>query len=375
MGPKSSLSRQVKETLQPAKTHSYRKYLEFVLLCLLASALLWFFGRNLDWVAVRRSVADSNPYLLAIAVAIISVAYLFRAYRWGALLRPIVSAKLPDLFAATTIGFGAVFLIGRTGEVVRPVVLPMRDPRVRPSASFVTIMVERLYDMIAVVVMFAVNLLWFKPTNFLGNEYEKVRLVGIVLLICAVVTVATLMWFRKNSVRVVSALDRLFKRLHFIPARLVKLIISTLEQLARALRVLVNFRELAETIGWTVLLWFGVAIANVLVIRAFGLPFGLTETIFVLGWSLVGSLVPTPGGAAGAYHAATGAGLLFLGVSKETAAAISIVMGLVDFGPAAVFGLFYFLRGDVSLSRLRALASPEAVEHSVEDEALAPDQI
>jgi hypothetical protein len=110
-----------------------------------------------------------------------------------------------------------------------------------------------------------------------------------------------------------------------------------------------------------------------LVIRAFGIPFGMSETIFVLGWSLVGSLVPTPGGAAGAFHAATAAGLIFLGVARETAAAIAIVMHFVDFGPAVFFGFFYFIRGDLNLERLRSLASPEGVEHAVEDEALEPD--
>ena len=65
--------------------------------------------------------------------------------------------------------------------------------------------------------------------------------------------------------------------------------------------MLVNLTELVETIGWTALLWFGIAAANLLVMRAFHLQVGLSETIFVLGWSLVGSLVPTPGGAAGAF--------------------------------------------------------------------------
>ena len=123
--------------------------------------------------------------------------------------------------------------------------------------------------------------------------------------------------------------------------------------------MLVNVAELAETIGWTVLLWFGIAAANLLVMRAFHLDVGMAETIFVLGWSLVGSLVPTPGGAAGAFHAATAAGLLFLGVEKETAAALSIVLHLVDFGPALLFGLFYFIRGDLSISKLRTMISPE----------------
>ena len=78
--------------------------------------------------------------------------------------------SLNNLFIATTVGFGAVFLFGRTGEVVRPVVLPMRDPKIRPSASFVTIMVERIYDLLAVVVLFAANLLWIKPPTSSGSD-------------------------------------------------------------------------------------------------------------------------------------------------------------------------------------------------------------
>ena len=69
------------------------------------------------------------------------------------------------------------------GEVVRPVVLPMRDSRVRASSSFVTIMIERIYDMMAVVVLFAVNLLWFTPPTNLGAEFSRVRVAGVVLLV------------------------------------------------------------------------------------------------------------------------------------------------------------------------------------------------
>jgi len=350
----------------------YRKYLEFAGLCLLAAALFWWFGRKLNWSEVRQAVGRSNPYLLVAASFIISFSYAVRAFRWGALLKPLVTSRFADLFAATTVGFGAVFLIGRAGEVIRPVVLPMRDPRVRPSASIVTIMVERIYDLIAVVLLFSVNLIWFKPPAALVNDFAKVRAVGIVLVVGAAFGIGVLAWFRKNSNTVIDFFVRLFKRWTFIPKRVVRLVLSTIEQLARALRVLVNFAELAETIGWTAVLWLGVALANMLVIRAFGLHFGFSETVFVLGWSLAGSLVPTPGGAAGAFHAATAAAFIFLGVPAETAAAISIVLHVIDFGPAVVFGFFYFLRGDLNFSKLRALATPEAVEHVVEDEALVP---
>ena len=350
---------------------SYRKYIEFGVLCLLASLLLWWFGRNLDWAEVRQSLSTADPLLLGMAILIICLAYLVRAFRWAALLKPLGAARLSDLFAATVIGFSGVFLVGRAGEFVRPVVLSMRDPRVRPSASLVTIVVERIYDMAAVALMFAVNLIWFKPPLTLEVSFDRVRIAGIGLLAATILGIAFLTWFRKQSALVINLFQRLFARWHFIPQRLAKLVLRILEQLAQALRVLVNFRELAETTGWTVVLWFGIALANLLVMRAFHLEVGLSETIFVLGWSLVGSLVPTPGGAAGAFHAATAAGLLFLGVKKETAAALSIVLHLVDFGPALLFGVFYVIRGDLSWAKLRAMISPDAVEHSIEEEGLA----
>jgi uncharacterized protein (TIRG00374 family) len=355
------------------KSSPYRKYIEFAGLCFLAVGLLWLFGRKLNWAEVRQSVSHADWRLLLMATVVICAAYLFRAYRWGALLAPLGPARIRDLFIATTVGFGAVFLIGRAGEVVRPVVLPMRDKRVRPSASFVTIMIERIYDGIAVVLLFAINLIWFKPPATLGaHVILRVRIAGVALTLGAILGVVGLIWFRRKSNSVVSWLRPKLESRRFVPARLTKLILSTLEQLARALRVLVDARELAVTIGWTVLVWAGITIANLFVIRAFGVNFGLGETVFVLGWSLVASLVPTPGGAAGAFHAATAAGLIFLGVTRETAAAISILMHLVDFGPAVVFGFFYFIRGDINISRLRSFASQEAVEHAVEDEEITP---
>jgi uncharacterized protein (TIRG00374 family) len=351
------------------KTPAYRKYLEFGGLCLLAVGLLWWFGRKLDWAEVQQALSRSDWRLLVLGTLVICLAYLLRALRWGALLAPLGPARLRDLFVATTVGFGAVFLVGRAGEVVRPVVLPMRDKRVRASAAFVTIMVERIYDMMAVVLLFAVNLLWFSPPSTVGAEFRRVRVAGVGLLLATILGVAGLTWFRKRSPAVLAWIRKRLDRWSFVPRGLSKLILSLAEQLARALRVLVDGRELAVTIGWTVLIWSGITFANFLVLRAFGLPFGLPEAIFVLGWSLVGSLVPTPGGAAGAFHAATAAGLIFLGVARETAAAVSIVIHLVDFGPAVVFGFFYFIRGDINVSRLRSSASPEAVEHAIEDDS------
>ena len=342
---------------------------------MLAAAILWWFGRSLNWSEVRESVGRANPYLLTLAVAVISLAYVLRAARWGALLAPLSPASLRNLFIATTVGFGAVFLVGRAGEVVRPAVLPMRDPKIRTSASFVTILVERIYDMFAVAMLFAANLVWFRPPANVSIEFGRVRAVGIFLLLGTLLGIIGLIQFRKRSPRAIAWISEKVAGRRYVPARLARAVISLLEQLARALRVLVDARELAITVGWTVVIWVSIALASWLVFRAFRLPFGVTETIFVLGWSLVGSLVPTPGGAAGAFHAATAAGLIFLGVPRETAAAVSIVLHVIDFGPAVIFGLVYLLKGDINLSRLRSVTSSEAVEHAVEDEEIVSEKV
>src|SRR5580765_7821100 len=346
---------------------NYRKIIEFAALLLLAGLIIWLFGRKLDWQQVKAAVQKSDWRLILIAIVIILLAYLWRVVRWQALLKPLTPTSLREVWIATCVGFAAVLTIGRAGEVVRPVALPMRDRRVRPAASFVTIMIERLYDTMTVVLMFAVNLLWFKPTSS-AVEFGRVRIIGFGFLAVLAVGIAFLIWFRRRSSSFIAWLDNRIEARSSLVLRIKKAMLSTLEQLATALKVLSDVRLLCITIFWSFVLWGSVIAANMLVCRAFGISFGVSQIIFVLGWSMVGSVVPTPGGAAGAFHAATAAALILLGVGRDQAAATAIILHLVDFGPAAVFGLFYFLRGDVSLARLRSLASVEAVEHAVEDE-------
>jgi glycosyltransferase 2 family protein len=346
----------------------YRKYLEFLAMLLLAAAIIWWFGRRLDWQQVKIAVERSDWRLIALAAVIILLAYLWRAIRWQALLLPFTRTSLREVWIATCVGFAAVLTIGRAGEIVRPVVLPMRDPRVRPAASIVTIMIERLYDIMTVVVLFGVNLFWLKPVN--GGDFGPARIVGLVILSFGALAILLLVIFKLRSATVIDWIDRKVKDGIGLRKRIKRALVSTLEQLATALTVLSDIKLLATTIGWSLALWFSVLIANLLICRAFGLSFGLSHVLFILGWSMIGSAIPTPGGAAGAFHAATAGALILLGVARDEAAAISIVLHLIDFAPAALFGLFYFLRGDVNFARLRRMLSAEAVEHAVEDEQI-----
>ena len=334
-----------------------RQTLKFTVLLLLTAALLWWFARGVEWGQVRAEVARANLWLVACGIAVVCATYFVRALRWRALLAPLAPASLRSLLAATTVGFGAVFLVGRAGEVVRPAFLPLAERRVRTAASFVTIGVERLYDIVAVVLLFAFNLIWFRAPGGDPAAYAQVSRAGLVLLAAATVGVGSLVWFRGHAPALIKWLAGKLDRGPRVVRRFGSVLTNLLEQLAGALSILTDARELAVTVGLTALLWGLIGVANFCVLRAFGLPFGPGETIFVLGWALVGSLVPTPGGAAGAFHVATARGLAFLGVAAAKATAVSIILHLVVFGPALFLGLYFFLRSDVRLSNLRRSAA------------------
>jgi uncharacterized protein (TIRG00374 family) len=339
------------------------KYVRFAILLLLAVFILWFFGRNLDWNEVSASLKKADKLQLICAALIICLGYLLRALRWRTLLAPITETNIRELFATTTVGFAAMFFIGRAAEIVRPMWLPMRDKRVRPSAALVTLGVERICDLAALVGIFSLNLIWFTAPAGRESEYAYVRLVGALMLAGVLCGIAFLFIFHKFSGPIIARFDKLLTGFSFLPERIRSVIISVLNQLAKSLDIFRDIKDVIAVILWTMALWLSIAVPTWLVINAFGLNFTFIQSLFVMGWAAIGSVVPTPGGAAGAFHAATAGGLIFLGVDQDQAAAVAIVMHLVYFAPAVFFGLYYFLRGDLNMSRLReALSSEHAVE-------------
>ena len=341
------------------------KYIKFIVLSLIALLILWYFGKDLDWQEVRSSFRRADAFYLTISVLIICVGYFLRAVRWQVLLRPITPASLKELFATTTVGFAAIFLIGRAGEIIRPMWLPMRDKRVRPSAALVTLGLERIFDLAALVVLFAVNLLWFTPPAGREEDFAYVSLAGYGLPVGVVLGFAALVFYQYKSEPIISFTMRMTDR-KFIPDRLRRIILSLLKQLASALEILRDWRETVLVSFWTMALWFAISLPTWFVLLAFDLPFSFSDSLFIMGFAVVSSVVPTPGGAAGAFHTATAASLLFLrpDIRTEDAAAVSIAMHLVYFAPALVFGLYYFVRGDISIERFRNLLSSE---HAVEE--------
>ena len=317
---------------------------------------------------MSRNLRQANPFYIAAATLIICFGYFLRAVRWQVLLAPITESSLRELFATTTVGYAAVFLIGRMGEIVRPMWLPMRDRRVRPSAALVTLGVERLFDLASLICFFAVNLLFFTAPPGREAEFGYIKLVGSLMLAGAVGGFASLIVYQKIAPRVIAYAERATDK-SFVPRRIRAIFLSLLRQLSASLQILKDWREIFWVSFWTLCLWLTIAVPTWFVLLAFDLPISFSGSLFVMGWAAIGSVVPTPGGAAGAFHAATASSLIFLNIEREQAFAASFVMHLVYFAPALIFGLYYFLRGDISVESFSHLLTAENAVEEIESEA------
>ena len=155
------------------------------------------------------------------------------------------------------------------------------------------------------------------------------------------------------------------------PARLQKIFISILRQLSSALSMLRDWRETLVVSLWTLSLWLAIAVPTWFVLLAFDMPFTFSESLFIMGIASVSSIIPTPGGAAGAFHTGTGLAIVFLNntLRTEDVAAVAIAMHLVYFAPAVFFGLYYFVHGDISIERFRRLLSSENAEREIESDS------
>jgi uncharacterized protein (TIRG00374 family) len=342
-----------------------RKHLKTVTLLVLTACILWRLWRGLNWTEVRYSFSQANALLLAAAIAVSCATNLLRAFRWRALLSPLVSAGIREVFAATNIGIGASFLFGgAVGELIRPLALPFLSPHVRPAASFSTVVVERVCDLSVLFILFGLNLLWLPALAGQRMESAHIREIGIILLTLPALGLGALLLPRGRFVSTSSRRGERLVAWRLAPNRALRAASRFHQQLTGAFRVLSSKRELIVVTLFTVGQWLTVLLANWLILLAFGLPFGLKQSLLVMCCGLVGSTVPTPGGAAGAFHAAISGGLIFLGVTLGQAAAISITAHLVGFVPALAFGSYYLLHGGVNLTQLQQEMSTAARQSS-----------
>ena len=131
-----------------------------VLLGALVTAFtLWLSFRDLDFGGLFEAMKSANPWILILpSVPAYWLSIWVRALRWRHLIENVATIDRGPLFRATAIGFmvNNVFPF-RAGEVLRPWYLS-RETGVPATALFGTVIVERVIDMVFVLVLAALLL-------------------------------------------------------------------------------------------------------------------------------------------------------------------------------------------------------------------------
>lgn len=343
---------------------SVTKQIKPILIIVVGLGLVYWFVSRLNWASVGEHLRHARILPLLMAAVLINLTIFARSLRWREFLAPIAKVKLGNLIAATAVGFGGLFVIGRTAEIIRPTVLSLLE-KLQPSATFATILIERIYDTVMVVSLFSICLLFAELPPEQAVSWQKVggtQTLGLMLLAGITVGVLILIMLRLKSKPIISWVEKISPRL---PQKLAQLLLNFLRHLSDGLSVLLDVKKLLVTILYTFLVWGLIASATWLTLYAFNLRFSIDKIVFILGFGLVGSIAPTPGGSAGAFHAAAAKALEFLGVEANLAASVAIVYHLIAFGPPFILGLYYLIKNDIGFSQLREMIASEGEQRDL----------
>src|ERR1700731_3902198 len=121
---------------------------------------LFHFG-EFSGAKLLHAVRDANLFLLALCVVVIYACYALRSLRWEVFQRNLGRSHFWNIYKLTLAGFAAVFLLGRAGEPVRPLLLARKE-KLPIADMFGIYVLERLFDTASAAVIAAIGLLLFE---------------------------------------------------------------------------------------------------------------------------------------------------------------------------------------------------------------------
>ncbi len=325
---------------------------------MLGVGLLLLFLRGVQWSALLAALGSARKLDLFLVVLITAVMYLFRAWRWGYLLAPLAKVPFGHLLSATIVGFMSGLLVPRAGEILRPYLVGRRHA-VKTSAAFASIIVERLFDLITVILLFEsyLYLLPMPPQQTRGAFLDKLRIAGALVGAGAVAITIVLALFHAHAERAMALIDRCLK---ILPERLARPLSDAARAFSKGLGILqAPLSHLAAVAAQSVATWLTIALGIYFNNLAFGLDLPFHTTFPIIGFLTVGVAVPTPG-MVGGFHLAYQLALSeCFGVDKGTAAAAGIASHALTNLPVLVAGLVC-LRGEgLTLGKVAEIASED----------------
>jgi uncharacterized protein (TIRG00374 family) len=150
-------------------------------------AALWFVLRGTDLAKTADVLSRADLRWIVVAAVFLSLDLAFRALRWQRLLRPIARVRYPPMLGYLLIGYLANNILpARLGELVRSHYLGDREGISRASALG-TVVVERIVDLVAVVVIATVALLVLSVRGVVGNAVlVGAAVTGLFLIVLAI---------------------------------------------------------------------------------------------------------------------------------------------------------------------------------------------
>lgn len=283
---------------------------------------------NIKLAEVWQALQASDYWWLIPALIAFGLGNLARALRWRSLFAPGRRPPLGTTMDAMMIGyFYNNILPARAGEAARVLVLTQRSSS--PPVEIVgTVVLERLYDVLAILVIFFAAEPWLPHVSWFGAAALAAAVLAVT--IAAAATVLTL-----YGDRPLRLLLRPLGRLSIFSGERLE---RTVAELAHGLSGLRNLRVAVEAFLWTAAAWLFSALCAYFVSVAFHLHLPFACGVLVVVAVGLGMILPSPPAAVGVFEGAALIALNAYGVPHSEALPYALVLHAVNFVPFVIVG-------------------------------------
>jgi uncharacterized protein (TIRG00374 family) len=321
------------------------------------AAALWSMTRTQSLGEVLASMGTAfrraDYRTLPLLWGILFVFYWLKGVRWTRLLSPLGTFSTQDAFRPVMIGFAFNNLLpAHLGEFVRVFVFA-RHHQVAKSAVLTTVVLERIFDILAILAFFLAGLL-FVPG--LPDELRKVAWVFAGLVGLALVGAAVFLVWTKPFV---ALFESLLAKIPGVPASLRAKIVGMLEAGAAGLASLKSPVLVARILGNSFVQWGLNGLLMHLSLWSFGIEVSPLASCLLLGVVAFGVTIPSSPGYFGVVNALFVAVIneRTVGITDEPAVfAASIFYHMSGYVPVTLLGLYYFNRTGLSVSQVERAA-------------------
>jgi len=306
----------------------------------LAAAL---FGRTrVNWHDLWQTLRQIDLRFLAAAATVFILSELIRTWRWQILVQPVKRTGFHLLFAVMNIGYMANNLLPlRLGELIRAHLLG-KEARISRVSALATVVVERVLDMLGLLVLVCLTLLLFRFPP--GTIRPEVAIgLGVVVVLLLLLLLSSI-FLRRLSLKIAFSLAEILPR--GWRRRFLKMIDSFLD----GLEILRSAGHYGSILLSTVLLWLCYLGISWLTFYAFHLNNSdypllvgnlAMASLVVLTLSSIGMAIPAAPGAVGTYHASTQLALSFFDIPGRIAVPFAIILHLTSYMILSLLGFYY----------------------------------